>query len=443
MMWRVTNVQIRNARQVAPPISSSTTTEAERGAWLGRVEALVGSSHLDPSHPLAILLGRRHWFDMLELHTLGACMARLAERQPRELDAIARKVLDRDENNARGAAFEILAAGLFHHDTYNPVDLPSDPHQPGFDFSVRLPRGTLRISCKARVKSERERRFLAMSETFFRRAADGLHPRSHSIAGLFWKQLPAHDRLLDEELAVFRQALGDRERGGIGQRRTPNGLVLVKPWPKFENLSFWKKLASFSLTTAMEHHRNEQVRVRDPVADAIAKFRKHNVPLGPTDLWAIAIKLPGAIRWVKAREILLQELQTAPEVSAIWAVRPRVVSTNAQATAFNYYVEFLDLENPYARYPVRDIMRDDAPFVVSSPTSRIERAEFTLVLDGGIEPPMPITESYAWEQSRRFFYVGNPGTASYSAAPNSTTYFVDARDDGVILHGPPSEPCLV
>lgn len=261
-----------SSRRIPP---SSVFTEEELDNLLGQVQSYFGKPWLSAaeSHPLQALWHRADELASIELLNLGFALREMASRDVGWVREQVRLVQGKDEQNSRGALFEIL--GLAHFRGGNTTMTPAKRSQPGFDGTLRFEDGArMTLSLKRYGQSTYHKDFLRGAEVFRRHVERSLQrvPTHGLRLTVLCERTPAlvDWRLLTEHVSrdITRIAAGGRDT--CGDTWTLWSHQLREEFPR---------LASTHRSTVVlvlsRQHPNESQNLHSKLEDACRNLSRH------------------------------------------------------------------------------------------------------------------------------------------------------------------------
>jgi hypothetical protein len=255
----------------------------------------------EDGEPLQKLWSRRDGLATSQLVLIGDAICSLLPINSKWLSDQIRKIKSGDQNNRRGAMFELLGLNLLGGSSVT----PTPPNYPGYDAIVTTPDGAkLLVSLKSYGTSMHEQTFRtesAETEQSFLAAVKKLR-----ISGLTLRAI-AQDYPRPTDWKALRDALPiilERENYGRNQvhpvEKTWAFSILHNPPPEVLPLS--TSHLSYQVNFIAPYHNNESKNLFDKLDDAAANARKHAKDVTKDSAHAVMVRLPETISFAKCQE---------------------------------------------------------------------------------------------------------------------------------------------
>lgn len=267
-------------------------------------------------NPLQKLWMRRDALSTNELFTFGKSLISAQIASGDWLKNQIKLVKGKDENNRKGAIFEILAVG--YTSTHQRV-IPATANQPGYDIDVETKNGTLyRASLKRYSQSAHEKLFLKKSATAEKRALEGLKlSKKNTTFYIQSKEYPSESdwqKIYSEIYRLTAEFKGVKEVVAIDE----TWLVGLLPLHSPEESPFSKSHISYSFLCVSPYHKNERDNFLSKLESAVSNLERH-VNRKSGQLPVIIMQLP-ATASSSALTLWAQEYLEANRSSALEAV---------------------------------------------------------------------------------------------------------------------------
>lgn len=259
------------------PLSDTATEEIETA--LSRIEHFFGNpwlSNENGTNPLQKLWNRRDALSTNELFTFGKSLIAAEHASEDWLKGQVKLVRGKDENNQKGAVFEILAVG---YASAKQSVTPAPANQPGYDVDIETPSGAIyRTSLKRYSQSSHERLFQKKSALAEAKFLDGLNV-SRLNASMY---IEAREYLGESDWQKLYQAvyrMGVSFTGAkIVEEINKKWLVGLLPLIPEQKEQYSKRHTSYSFICASAYHQNEQNNFLSKLESAVYNLERHVKP---------------------------------------------------------------------------------------------------------------------------------------------------------------------
>lgn len=220
-----------------------------------------------------MLWNRRDALATNELFTFGRSLIAAEKASANWLKSQIKLVRGKDENNQRGAIFEILAVGyLESHQTVR----PASANQPGYDLDVENSKGALyRVSLKRYSQSKHERLFRKKSQVAESKFLDALNiSRANALLYIEANDYPNESdwqNLYAEIYKITSEFRGSKTIVEIGGR----WLVGLQPLTPEREEKFDDNEVSYSFVCVSPYHKNEQKNFNSKLESAVHNLDCH------------------------------------------------------------------------------------------------------------------------------------------------------------------------
>lgn len=241
------------------------------------------------THLIQQLWNRRDALATNELFTFGKSLL-AAEKASRDwLKGQIKLVRGKEENNQRGAIFEILSVGF---SAPRQTVIPAPASQPGYDLDIVTTDGTqYRVSLKRYSQSSHEKLFLKKSAHAEKRFLDGLRRSRHNaLCYVEAREYPSESdwQKLYSELNLQASRFNGKKKIIEIEGKWLVGMLPLVP-EKNENLS--TSHISHSFVCASPYHKNEHDNFSSKLETAVSNLERH-VKTGPEKIPIIIMQLP-------------------------------------------------------------------------------------------------------------------------------------------------------
>ena len=312
-------------------------------------------------------------------------------------------VLSLDEANRTGHVWELWCAAVLEHATQRVT--PAAQSRPGFDLSLTVGSESIRISCKALNPSDVERKFRATCEMIYTLLGHYLRPGTAAAIVVDLKDTGANGH----DPVQLAQRITNAVSMGFSESRADDATIHVAPYRLSK--AWWPGKASFHLTIAQSHAKNEQVRFRSKLDDALRNFAMHSAPLPDKTAAAIFVKVPPPVSMSQAIAETKGALNTldAP-ISAVFLNRTQLFwSPTGGPPQLGHEYERVD---SHARQRLPELLIELPIGIAIGEPSRFVRIGSSQVSSD---------TSYFFSRARRFHYVAAKGNStSLQVEPLST-----------------------
>jgi len=276
------------------------------------------------SHPLQQLWCRGGNLAIGELYTLGTAIVHLS---PIDEGWVRRQVATLrapNENNRRGAAFELLAASIFCN--HGQQVEPAPKNTKGFDLDVGAQGHRWRISLKAFSTSEKESTFrkrMAVLKKAMDEASPLLPPTQWLVQARAWPTEADWSWLHQ----TIRHQLAKRFPVSIVERCWD---VRTLPLPAPNGQTLDPSRFSYTLVGLMPYHANEQKNFASKPEDAVANLSRHVNP-NTHQHPVILMRVPPTASVELLKNWVRHYLDSTPQspLELVWFLQPYVASDSS------------------------------------------------------------------------------------------------------------------
>lgn len=266
----------------------TTALEAVKSSFSERWLCEASSNHL-----LQQLWNRRDSIATTELYALGRAIGMARAIDSLWVDGLVSTIRKPDENNQRGALFEICACSYLAERGQRVV--PAPKNQRGFDLRVHFGSEAVRYySLKAHGRSQAERSFAArmdgIRQLFVGVAAGRIGP-AHLIVQLArypleadWQTLRSQLRALVDDYRLKKTADRDLGFGRVRLRALSVGPEDVLARSRF----------SYTVSASCQFHSGEVKNFTDKLEIAVSNLIRH-VEKVPSAQRSVFLKLPSTV----------------------------------------------------------------------------------------------------------------------------------------------------
>jgi hypothetical protein len=224
------------------------------------------------SHTLQLLWNRRDALSTNELFTFGSSLIAAEKASADWLNGQIKLVRGNNENNQRGAIFEILVVGYM---ACRQKVTPARAYQPGYDIDIETKNGSrYRVSLKRYSQSSHEKQFRKKAEIAETKFLGGLK-QSHRNALIY---IEANEYPGESAWQQLYQAIYQIASNFQGYKRITeiNGkwLVGILPLVPTPNEEFSRTNISYSFVCASPYHKNEQSNFLSKLGSAISNLER-------------------------------------------------------------------------------------------------------------------------------------------------------------------------
>lgn len=228
----------------------------------------------DGTHVLQLLWKRRDALSTNELFTFGKSLIAAEKASPDWLKNQVKLVRGKNENNQKGAIFEILAVG---YTASNQIVIPASANQPGYDLDIETKNGTsYRVSLKRYSQSSHEKLFRKKSAHAEVRFIEGLK-KSRRNASLFIeaREYPSESDWQKLYLLVYQLASAFDGSTTVIDNFEDRWDVAVMPLNSERNEIFSVGQISHTFICVSAYHKNEQDNFLSKLEDAVSNLERH------------------------------------------------------------------------------------------------------------------------------------------------------------------------
>ena len=241
------------------------------------------------THTLQQLWRRRDAIATNELFTFGSSVLAAEQASAEWLKAKIKLVLKGDENNQRGAIFEILAVG---YTASRQKVTPARANQPGFDIDIATKEGALyRVSLKRYSQSVHEKLFRKKSGAAEAKFLAGMSKtRFNAQMYVEANEYPAESdwqRLYTKISQLTSEFCGHR----VIDHSDGKWLIAMLPLLPDQHELLSSTHVSYSFVCTSCHHKNEQSNFLSKLDSAISNLERHVAP-NSDQLPVILMQLP-------------------------------------------------------------------------------------------------------------------------------------------------------
>lgn len=289
-------------------------------------------SHASGNHPLQELWRRRDGLAIGELYTLGVSIQRLSKIDEPWVVRQLSHVRAPDENNRKGALFELLAGALFCTTNQNVKLAPRDTR--GYDLDVASNEKSWRISLKTFATSTHEVTFRKRMKVLKQMMDEPSLRMPHTqwlIAANSWPT--------EADWQWLHSAVrGQLSRGHPVSMRGSCWEITAMPLPAQQQQAFASGRSSYTLLGLAPHHANEQRNFVSKLQSAVANL-EHHVRAQPETYPVVMMRVPPTADVVSLRSWARSYFEETPEspLQALWLLQPYIASDPAGATSWIAY----------------------------------------------------------------------------------------------------------
>ncbi|PJN48809.1 hypothetical protein PAEAM_56710 [Paenibacillus sp. GM1FR] len=256
-------------------------------------------------HPLQLLWNRKDNLSTLELLTFGTALQRMKEINESWLKGQIKIIMGSDENNRRGAFFEIIGLSFFADNSSSLHPAPNS--QPGFDATILSTLRETKVSCKSYGRSLHDREFERQSKETEILILDLMKKNKLRYAEFFIASFDEYPLLEDwidlrKQLPLIIQSFQRSNRNN----RIPIPLKLdVRGWTiRVRQSSRIAELAltmrSYQVMIIGQYHKNEERNLHSKLDEAQKNLNRHVTQENSVNI--IYIHLPLSISVNKCSE---------------------------------------------------------------------------------------------------------------------------------------------
>lgn len=269
-------------------------------------------------HALQVLWNRDDEYSTLELYSFGVALRKMKNLSSTWLNGQIKLIKGSDENNRRGAFFEII--GLSYIDIPSAKVIPAANSQPGFDAVILSSSNETRISCKSYGRSNHDKKFEAegrITETYILDAMQkwGLYYAEFLI--LFestypeisdWNNLRS---ILDDVIREFNEMKSGEDYLRPYRFEYKNWIIEIGQSSRLKELS--PRLISYKITIAGKYHKNEIRNLYSKLNEAHQNLNQHTINHKGSNI--IFVRIPLTISVDKCAEWTLKYFEDNPKVN--------------------------------------------------------------------------------------------------------------------------------
>lgn len=316
------------------PLTSCPTEEIESA--FAKVDLYFGSEWLNDGageHPLQLLWKRRDALATNELFAFGRSLLAAEQASTDWLNGQVKLVRGKDENNQRGAVFEILAVG---YAASRQSITPAPANQPGYDIDIETPMGTsYRASLKRYSQSTHERLFRkksAVAEKQFLKALD--QSGINALLYIEAKDYPNESdwqKLYSKVYELASEFRGSRTIVDIENRWIVGFLPLeVDSQQKLDTTK-----VSYSFVCTSPYHTNEQSNFLSKLETACSNLERH-VPstseLHPIIMMQLPVTASASTLAGWAKDYL--KTNQSSTVQAVFFLQPYIANNEGKSSSY-------------------------------------------------------------------------------------------------------------
>lgn len=358
------------------------------------------------SHVLQQLWSRRDALATNELFTFGKSLLAAETVSSKWLKDQIRLVRGVDENNQRGALFEILVVG---YTASKQKVTPAPANQPGYDIDIETKKGTLyRSSLKCYSQSSHEKVFQKKSMQAETKFLDGIR-KANRNASLYIeaKKYPNESDWQKLYSELHKQA---SNFDGLRKIFEIDGKWLVGLLPLIPegNEKFSAGHISHSFVCTSPYHNNEQNNFLSKLESAVSNLERH-VKIRSGGLPIIIMRLPVTASasilnlWVKK----YFDLHKSSILKSVFFIQPYSASKE-------------DMSSSHIAYFVSSVVAD------SFLTTSVERLEFEAPVGIVVQQPpkwrlrsdigeQQLSEQYVYQKGRHYISASKDSQGTLSA----------------------------
>jgi|GEM_PF-6893695 len=358
------------------------------------------------THALQILWNRRDALSTNELFTFGKSLIAAESASSNWLKGQIKLVRGKDENNQKGAVFEILAVG---YTASRQSVIPAPANQPGYDIDIETQKGTrYRASLKRYSQSLHEKLFLKKSAHAEDKFIDGLK-RSGYNALLYIEAKEYPDEADWQLLYQVMYQLGSTFKGSKQiieiRSRWLVGLLPLAPEP---NEIFSTDHISHSFICSSPYHNNEQNNFLSKLESAVSNLERHvacNLERVPIIIMQLPVTASASILTSWAQEYLNSNKSSALE--AVFFLQPYNASnTDMSSSHIAYFASTAVSDSFHARANQRLEFEVPVGIVTTQPP------KWRLISDIGQQQ---LSAQYVYQQGKLYVLASSDGAGSLSA----------------------------
>ncbi|WP_231368600.1 hypothetical protein [Mariprofundus ferrooxydans] len=288
------------------------------------------------NHMLQTLWNRRDALATNELFAFGKSLIASERISESWLRNQLKLIRGKDENNQRGAIFEILALGYL---SSRQVVFPAAANHPGYDLDIKTKQGAdYQISLKRYSQSTHEKLFRKKSAHAEKVLLDGLKKTCRN--GMLYVEAKEHPSESDWQKLYSELNLLTSSFDGSKRIEEISGKWLIGLMPLIpqSNEQYSTGHISYSFTCSSPYHKNEQDNFTSKLEAAVSNLERH-INKGSEQIPLIIIQLPlsaSAITLTQwAQEYLNSNISSVLE--AVLFVQPFTTSTEDMSSSYIAY----------------------------------------------------------------------------------------------------------
>jgi len=368
------------------------------------------------SHALQKLWTRRDALSTNELFTFGSSMIAAEAQSKQWLQHQIKLVKGKDENNQKGAIFEILVLG---YASSNQKVIPAKASQSGYDIDIEANQSSkFRVSIKCYSESTHERRFKKSAEVARQKLIHGLRASGqHATAYIEASTYPTEG---DWQVLYTYLTQAASQFDGSKQIQTLNDkwLVGLIPLLSEKDEKFAPNAISHTFICSAKYHKNEQKNFLSKLESAISNIEKH-VDSDSGYFPVILMRLPPAASASTLASWSTEYLKENKEsiLGAIFFVQPYTSSTEDGSSSYIAHYSSI-ASSPAYETIVKEGLQLEFPvgIVTSSPPS--------WQLCNDIGKRLPIDEKYIYQRGEHFIDGGSTGGGISRKAPGIESFLI-------------------
>ncbi len=358
------------------------------------------------SHVLQLLWNRRDALSTNELFTFGRSLIAAENSSVDWLKDQIKLVRGKDENNQRGAIFEILTVG---YTAFRQTVIPAPMSQPGYDIDIGTKDGTLyRASLKRYSQSTHEKNFRKKSEVAKAKFLSGLkESRRNALLYIEAKEYPSESDWQKLYSAIYRLSSDFR---GYKTITAVNGkwLTVLLPLVPEQNEEFATTNISYSFVCASPYHKNEQMNFFSKLETAISNL-EHHVTSSSNQVPIIIMQLPVTAPAPTLTSWAKEYLNNNPSnsIKAIFFLQPYTASNENMSSSYIAHFASVAVSNSFHNNAVQPLKFEVPVGVITS-----QPPEWRLQSNIG-EKQLP--EQYVYQKGRHYISASIDGSGEFSA----------------------------
>lgn len=358
------------------------------------------------SHVLQLLWNRRDALSTNELFTFGRSLIAAENASVDWLKGQIKLVRSKDENNQRGAIFEILTVG---YTAFRQTVIPAPMSQPGYDIDIETKNGTLyRASLKRYSQSTHEKKFRKKSEVAEAKFLSGLkESRRNALLYIEAKEYPSESDWQKLYSAIY-QLSSDFQGHKTIMEINGKWLTGLLPLVPEQNEGFATTNISYSFVCASPYHKNEKVNFFSKIETAISNLERHVTSTFkqiPILIMQLPVTAPALTLTSWAKEYLNNNPYSS--IEAIFFLQPYTASNENMSSSYIAHFASVAVSNSFHTNAVQRLEFDVPVGVITKQPS-----EWRLQSDIG-EKQLP--EQYAYQKGRHYILASIDGSGGFSA----------------------------